>query len=125
MLFNVFVVFLLLNIFISIVCDSFRTVSEDLHDKENELEMFDYLSEKLKAVLGVGDQDKWEKSSEREVSADAYVDYADYLPSKVNQLLFILTSKVEKNQELENFDNLRVKSANDRASKMVHLDSIY
>lgn len=127
-LFNVFVVFLLLNIFISIVCDSFRTVSEDLHNRENELEMFDYLSEKLKAVLGVGGRNKREKSCGREVSAEAYVDYADYLPSKVNQILFILTSKVEKNQELdkadkENFDNVRVKSANDRASKM--LDSLY
>ena len=84
MSYNILIVLLLMNTFISIICDSFEVVREELTDKPNDFEIFDYfaglasrLGGKLKAKarrmkmegLGVEDSDDEEMSEHARLQA--------------------------------------------------------
>ena len=51
--YEVMMIFVLVNMFISIVCDSFKQVVAEIKEKGNELEVLDYLSEKVRSFVGV------------------------------------------------------------------------
>lgn len=49
--YNIIIVLLLMNTFISIICESFEDVRADLSYKPNDFEIFDYFKNKIKSLL--------------------------------------------------------------------------
>ena len=49
--YNIIIVLLLMNTFISIICDSFEDVRQELTYKPNDFEIFDYFKNKFKALI--------------------------------------------------------------------------
>lgn len=71
---------MMINIFITIVCEAFKEVRNEIRRNENELEIFAFFSEKFRDYKSnVNDRSK--------ISNEKYVDITRKLPQNVDRLI--------------------------------------
>ena len=75
--YNIMIVFILLNIFVSIVVEAFEQVRSD--SAENEFDVFEHVLERLKKHFS--------NAPEELLSPDKYKDHVNVLPNRVNRLI--------------------------------------
>ena len=81
MSYNIVMVLMLLNIFISIVTQSFETIRKNL--AENDIEIVDYLKQRFLGLIKHGEGSGKKKAFKTE----RYIDTIEYFPSKTNELI--------------------------------------
>ena len=82
MVYNLVMVLMLLNIFISIVTDSFEMVRNGY--AESDVNIIEFLSENFKKIINYGRKDAGKKVKEENLK---YIETAEYFSSKTHQLL--------------------------------------
>lgn len=85
--------FMMINIFITIVCDAFKEVRCDIRKNDNELEMYAYFRDMLKYKMS-------NKNDRTLVANERYMDTVQRLPYNVDRLINNL-SKVIYNKRLD------------------------
>ena len=85
-IFNVYVIFILITIFVSIINESFKVVRED--SKKQDYHMINFLKNKL----GIKDERLSHSNQEKNLTSTdkVYKDHLDFLPDKMDQLLNII-----------------------------------
>jgi hypothetical protein len=91
-IYNIFIVFILLNMFVSIINDTFAAVRNDVDKQADDYQMVKFIRNKLKTLVGI---DNSNETSDRNPILDAnnnlYKDQFAYLPEKVDELLYALS----------------------------------
>jgi hypothetical protein len=87
--YNIFIVFILLNMFVSIINDSFASVRKNAEKQNDDLNIFRFLKNKFKVVLGNVDLNNLNPVLDG--NNNLYEDQITYLPEKVDELLFSLS----------------------------------
>ena len=99
--YNLMVVILLLNMFVSIVCDSFATVSKTINTTTNEIELVDYIKEKVSTIVGYNT--KKVNNAKQLHAGEGYVDNVRYLSRRMEKFLIeyqkYLIKSVEEEQQ--------------------------
>jgi hypothetical protein len=99
--YNIMIVFIMLNIFISIVSSAFQQVRKDNYLKENDFEMLDYLLKKIKLFFNVSIMNEDAEIRSKEKLTSSYLTNVDLFPDKVNLILLTLGQvRFEKNSLL-------------------------
>ncbi|RNA25490.1 polycystin-1-like isoform X2, partial [Brachionus plicatilis] len=92
--YNIMIVLILLNLFISIVCDAFEQVRQDIETKENEIELVDYFMEQIDGIFGGSRQ----RRDANDVSSGDYVENYQHLPGKIDDLLNTISESADQNE---------------------------
>lgn len=73
--------FMIINIFVTIVCDAFKAVRTDIQQNDNELQMVAFFRDKIR--------ERWfcDKKDRQNVSNETYVDTTQRLPQNVDRLI--------------------------------------
>jgi polycystin 1L2 len=93
-LYNIFVVFILLNMFISIINDTFSAVRNDAEKQADDYHMVNFIVSKLKLWTGIGnndDEDGLAYNPVLDANKNSYKDQITYFPEKIDELLYILS----------------------------------
>ncbi|CAF0973552.1 unnamed protein product, partial [Brachionus calyciflorus] len=91
--YNIMIVLILLNIFISIVCDAFEKVREEIQINNNELEIVDYFMEKFENAFGSSTS----KAKDGPIKKDnEYCEGHQQLPSRISNLLMVISDNVDQ-----------------------------
>lgn len=84
--FNILIRLIMLNLFISIVCDAFQKVRQEIDTKGNEIEIVDYFSEQLNKLFS-----SKKNIEDTYVSSNDYVESHQDLPNKIDDLLNVIS----------------------------------
>jgi polycystin 1L2 len=89
-LYNIFTVFILLNMFISIIADTFAAVRLDASLQNDDYQLVDFIIKKLKNWTGIGKKkyiDTFEENPVLDKNKHQYRDQISYFPEKMDHLL--------------------------------------
>ncbi|KAI3380764.1 hypothetical protein SNEBB_003260 [Seison nebaliae] len=109
LIYNFFVVWVLLTMFIAIINDSFATIKARMSNEQNQYEMLDFMFKKVKVWSGTAtnpdDPEYWKTKGTGHGNV-AYADQVKAFPRKVDELLFALNKVyVEQNEFDKAFTN--------------------
>ncbi|XP_072028186.1 polycystin-1-like protein 2 [Amphiura filiformis] len=82
--FMIFVSFMLINVFLTIINLSFTVVQHNMMQKQNDYEILDFMIQHVKTMVGL---QKPEPKNQQPIQDDTLNDPVDDLPYKVNELL--------------------------------------
>ena len=54
-MFTLIVTFILINVFITLICDAFSVVKDDISQQSNEYEIVDFVVDRFKMLTGLGE----------------------------------------------------------------------
>jgi polycystin 1L2 len=97
-MYNVFIVMMMLNMFISILTDGFDAVRKESKQKSNDLEILDFFLHRFKDMVGYNKKEKVEAQNLK--SHNDYHDYTNTLTVKVNDLIFKVIENANENNVL-------------------------
>ncbi|XP_072027797.1 polycystin-1-like protein 2 [Amphiura filiformis] len=83
--FMIFVSFMLINVFLTIINLSFTVVQHNMMQKQNDYEILDFMIQHVKTMVGLQKPDL--KKTQQPIQDDTLNDPVDDLPYKVNELL--------------------------------------
>jgi cytochrome b subunit of formate dehydrogenase len=90
--YNIFIVFILLNMFVSIINDSFASVRKNAEKQNDDLNMVQFVKEKFKALTYFcKSENKFNQNFSINSQSVFYKDQLVYLPEKFDELLFSLS----------------------------------
>lgn len=72
--------FMMINIFITIVCEAFKTVRFEIRQNSDDLKIFDYFSQRMKNYS----RDPRDRTG---ISSDDYVEVTQKLPRNIDRLI--------------------------------------
>ena len=89
-IYNVFIVFILLNMFISIINNSFEAVRKNAEKQADDYKMFGFLKKIIKSFFGFKN-DTVVHNPVLDLNNNRYMDHLSHLPDKIDDLLFSLS----------------------------------
>ncbi len=105
--YNLMVVILLLNMFVSIICDSFASVSKTINTTSNEIELVDYIKERVSTMIGL--KTKKVHNIGNLHANEGYVDNVRYLSRRMEKFLIeyqkYMIKSIEEEQQNERILN--------------------
>jgi polycystin 1L2 len=98
-MYNIFIVIIMINMFISILNDGFDAVRKESKQKSNDLEILDFFINKFKDMVGYNKKEKNDTDNIR--CHNDYLDYTNTLTVKVNDLISKVIENANENKVLE------------------------
>ena len=71
------VTFILINVFITLICEAFSVVKDDLSQQSNEYEIVDFVVDRFKMVTGLGEPKTKMPRRRRKVKEYNFDDYVE------------------------------------------------
>ena len=88
-LYNIFIVFILLNMFVSIINDTFSLVRSDVAKQLDDYQMVNFICRKLKKLIN--SEDSFTQVTGIDGVNHLYKDQVSYLPDKLDELLHTIS----------------------------------
>ena len=96
--YNIFIVFILLNMFVSIISDTFAKVRADINKQSDDYHMVKFIKTKVRQMVGLGQNNHVDVVQFNPGAAMVYKDQVSYLPEKVDELLYALSEVISSNK---------------------------